>query len=201
MTWNKAEIKRAFQDGLDQGKYSHMLVAVDTYDYENYPIYVPKGNNPKDYEPKGNMQRLEECYSYALSWVEQSVGRVYNWEWSTEEENTKVEEMAESTVTNIRFLQGDMVETTLTELPDGKKFILLGGISVPVETLKTIGLEWEEAVEPEIVKFEDITVKVIGRRIREGKIISFDMCEDEISVTTEDYNYAYVYPGDSLELT
>lgn len=109
--------------------------------------------------------------------------------------------MTDSRETNIRFMHGDMVETTLTEYSDGTKFILVSGISVPAQSLTNIGLEWEEVFEPERVNFEDISVKVIGRRIPAGKIMSLDSYETEITVTTEDYNHVYVYPGDSLEIT
>lgn len=109
--------------------------------------------------------------------------------------------MTDSRETNIRFLHGDMVETTLTEYSDGTKFILVSGISVPAQSLMNIGLEWEEVLEPEIVKFEDISVKVIGRRIREGKIRSLESYQAEITVTTEDYDYIYLHPGDSLRIT
>ena len=109
--------------------------------------------------------------------------------------------MTETVVTKIRFLHGDMAVTTLSTHPNGEQFILLEGISVPTRALENVGLEWEEVLEPEIVKFEDINVKVIGRRIREGKIRSLDVYAEEISITTEEYNYRYLHPGDSLEIT
>ena len=61
--------------------------------------------------------------------------------------------MTETVVTKIRFLHGDMAETTLSTHPNGEQFILLEGISVPTRTLENIGLEWEEVLDPEIVKF------------------------------------------------
>jgi hypothetical protein len=52
-----------------QGNATHMLVACDTFDYEDYPVYVQPGQdvaarvaglNGK------NMQRVMEVYNFAL---------------------------------------------------------------------------------------------------------------------------------------
>lgn len=65
MTWNNDEIKEAFEAG-NTGQYSHMLVACDSFDYENYPIYVPRGQDPKSHRPS-NGDSVDEAYSYDLS--------------------------------------------------------------------------------------------------------------------------------------
>lgn len=56
---------------LNQGKSSnatHMIVVCDTYDYDDYPVYVHVGENveSKIRSHQGNMQKVMEVYSYAL---------------------------------------------------------------------------------------------------------------------------------------
>ena len=41
---------------------THMLVVCDTYDYEDYPVYIREGRDPAKYV-SGSMQRVMECYS------------------------------------------------------------------------------------------------------------------------------------------
>jgi len=47
------------------GEYSHMIVATDSFDYEDYPILVPHGVDPQSKRP-ANGDRVQECYSYEL---------------------------------------------------------------------------------------------------------------------------------------
>jgi hypothetical protein len=58
-TW----LDRAAQVGA-----THMLVVVDTFDYENYPVQVMIGENVNDKIAKSssNMQRVMECYNFSL---------------------------------------------------------------------------------------------------------------------------------------
>lgn len=44
---------------------THMIVVCDTYDYEDYPVYVSKVENVRDKRNSynGNMQRVMEVYS------------------------------------------------------------------------------------------------------------------------------------------
>jgi hypothetical protein len=59
------EIKDWIKEGIEQGA-EFLVVAVDTYDYENYPIYVASGEDVKTIvkEHSGpNMQRVDEVYS------------------------------------------------------------------------------------------------------------------------------------------
>jgi len=80
VTWNTTNIRTAFEEG-NTGKYSHMLVAYDSFDGENYPIYVPQGRDPKSYIPS-NGDRVDECYSYQLGWTVQAVERrALHWDW------------------------------------------------------------------------------------------------------------------------
>lgn len=48
-------------------KCTHMLVVCDTFSYEDYPVYVSKGESVKEIYAKFNgkdMQRVEEVYSF-----------------------------------------------------------------------------------------------------------------------------------------
>lgn len=70
MTWGFADIKAAYDEGERQGA-SHMIVAWDSFDDSNYPIYVMPGENPRDKMPK-NGDSVDECYRYSLGWESQS---------------------------------------------------------------------------------------------------------------------------------
>lgn len=65
MAATKADIDRWFENGVKQGA-THMIVAVDDYDHSDYPVYVPKGQDPREVAKKydgTNMQRIMEVYS------------------------------------------------------------------------------------------------------------------------------------------
>jgi len=72
---------------LDQGntgEYSHMIVATDSFDYEDYPIYVSQGDNPEAHRPS-NGDRVMECYSYGLPLAQQlAESRANHWELPTQ---------------------------------------------------------------------------------------------------------------------
>ena len=81
MAWKIPELKEAF-DGGNTGENSHMIVAYDSYDYEEYPIYVPRGDDPQDHRP-ANGDRVMECYSYDLPWETQAAEhRANHWEFT-----------------------------------------------------------------------------------------------------------------------
>lgn len=49
---------------------THMLVVCDTFDWEDYPVYVKKSDNVHDVKSKydgGNMQRVMEVYNLKKS--------------------------------------------------------------------------------------------------------------------------------------
>lgn len=60
----KATIESWLNRG-NTGEYSHMIVATDSFDYEDYPIFVRHGVDPQTERPT-NGDRVQECYSYAL---------------------------------------------------------------------------------------------------------------------------------------
>ena len=61
----RSQIERWFNRGVKEGA-THMLVVCDTWDYEDYPVYVKPGEDPREIVQRkatGNMQRLMECYA------------------------------------------------------------------------------------------------------------------------------------------
>ena len=60
---------------------SHMIVVCDTFDHEDYPVYVKIWQNfwtEFNKYHNQNMQRIMEVYDYAIPWSKQSTGRVWN---------------------------------------------------------------------------------------------------------------------------
>ncbi len=62
MTATLADIDRYIKEGQDQGA-RWVIVAVDRWDYENYPIYVKAEEDFWDRWPDGNnMEGVDEVY-------------------------------------------------------------------------------------------------------------------------------------------
>lgn len=61
------DIKRWFLEGKKQ-KATHLIVVCDTFDYEDYPVYVKKGEDVRkvENEHNGNMQRVMEVYNLRM---------------------------------------------------------------------------------------------------------------------------------------
>jgi hypothetical protein len=63
----KEDIQVWFNDGRARKDLTHMLVVCDTFDYEDYPVYVSRDKSVRDvfeeYNGK-NMQKVMEVYSY-----------------------------------------------------------------------------------------------------------------------------------------
>jgi hypothetical protein len=62
-----------------------MLVVCDTFDYDDYPVYVKPGEDPRQkaetYQRGENMQRLMECYSLSMSKEDQmKEHRAFHWD-------------------------------------------------------------------------------------------------------------------------
>jgi hypothetical protein len=69
-----------FQRGVDEGA-THMIVVCDTYDYDDYPVYIePKMDFWKEYGRYDgkNMQRVMKVYDLKMPWSQQIAGRVRN---------------------------------------------------------------------------------------------------------------------------
>ncbi len=52
----------------DNGEYSHLLIVCDTFDFEDYPVYIKKEEDihEKIKEYSKNMQKIMEVYNYAI---------------------------------------------------------------------------------------------------------------------------------------
>jgi hypothetical protein len=64
------EIRQWFTDGVSIGA-THMIVVCDTYDWEDYPVYVHQGEDVRKIEAKhslraGNMQKVMEVYDLRM---------------------------------------------------------------------------------------------------------------------------------------
>ena len=79
MTWTLNDIRAAFMEAQQKGA-THLIVAYDSFDGENYPIFVMEGD-PRNQVPS-NGDRVDECYRIALGWEAQAgAKRVQNWDW------------------------------------------------------------------------------------------------------------------------
>ena len=69
MTATREGIQRWLKEGEAKGA-THLIVACDTFDYENYPVFVMPGEScrKKIEEVKGSsMQSVDEVYDFAMS--------------------------------------------------------------------------------------------------------------------------------------
>lgn len=77
------DLRRWFKAGKEEGA-SHMIVVCDTFDWEDYPVYVKSGQDVREvaeeYNGK-NMQRLMEVYNLQVDMeIQLKPGkRVFNW--------------------------------------------------------------------------------------------------------------------------
>ena len=64
-TWQ--EISSWFDEGAELGA-THMIVVCDTFEYDDYPVFVEPGKTARDVagEYRGNMQRVMECYDLRM---------------------------------------------------------------------------------------------------------------------------------------
>ena len=65
MATTREDISRLLQEGKEWGA-THMIVVCDTFDWEDYPVYVLPGENVREkaaeYDGK-EMQKIMEVYS------------------------------------------------------------------------------------------------------------------------------------------
>ena len=65
----KEEIRKNVMNG-NTGEYSHVIICCDTFDYEDYPVYVKNGEDISkivvDYNDCNKMSRVMEVYNYNL---------------------------------------------------------------------------------------------------------------------------------------
>lgn len=69
MAAGRQDIQNWFDRGIEQNA-THMIVVCDTYDYDDYPVFVLSGEDvrerKKDIDGK-DMQRVMEVYNLAMS--------------------------------------------------------------------------------------------------------------------------------------
>lgn len=81
MATTEEDLEEWFKRGKKLKDVTHMIVAADMFSYEDYPVYVKKGESVHDkvaeYQSK-NMSKVMEVYSYKKTWDAQKIGRVWN---------------------------------------------------------------------------------------------------------------------------
>ena len=68
MTALRSDIERWLASAKEKGA-SHLIVAVDRYDHDNYPIYVGPDENIQEEIQRvdsGNMQGIDEVYNMSI---------------------------------------------------------------------------------------------------------------------------------------
>lgn len=77
MAANKDDIREWFEEGVKE-KATHMIIVCDTYDYEDYPVYVYKEQDAKTEVTKRdgvNMAKVMEVYNLSYNMAEQLIKR------------------------------------------------------------------------------------------------------------------------------
>lgn len=73
MAATREDIEEWLKNGIEQ-KCSHVIVVCDTFDYDDYPVYVSKTEDVKEkvkqYDGK-QMQKIMEVYNLSLDLDEQ----------------------------------------------------------------------------------------------------------------------------------
>lgn len=82
MVTTREEIRGWFLEGVKE-RATHMIVVCDTFDWEDYPVYVSKDENVaekvKEYDGK-EMQKVMEVYDLSKGVAQvDSIGRVFNY--------------------------------------------------------------------------------------------------------------------------
>lgn len=70
MTATRNDILEWISEAKEKG-CTHLVIAVDTFDYENYPCFVMPGESVEQCVKNhtGNMQRVDEVYSFTDKWT------------------------------------------------------------------------------------------------------------------------------------
>ncbi len=80
MATTVTDLKNWYRDGMKQ-KARYMIVVCDTFDHDDYPVYVARDEDfwkvHAEYNGK-NMQRVMEVYDMSIPFSYQSTGRVNN---------------------------------------------------------------------------------------------------------------------------
>lgn len=66
MGTTREEISTWFDAGVEEGA-THMIVVCDTFDFEDYPVYVTAEQNVQEMiEKRGEMQSIMEVYNLKM---------------------------------------------------------------------------------------------------------------------------------------
>lgn len=75
MTATRQDIEGWLERGKSMPDVTHVIIAVDRFNYDNYPVFVTKDQNAQEEVEKiqfgGNMQGVDECYNLSLDITEQ----------------------------------------------------------------------------------------------------------------------------------
>ena len=66
MTATRKEIKGWVDELFANPEYTHLVVACDTWDYDNYPVFVKQGEDVREVyneHVKGDFNKVDEVYS------------------------------------------------------------------------------------------------------------------------------------------
>lgn len=79
MAATKKEITKWVKNGLEINA-THVIIALDTWDYTNYPIYVLFGDNvnSKVNSIMNGSDRIDEVYNLSLD-IEQQLNSIRSW--------------------------------------------------------------------------------------------------------------------------
>ena len=79
---SRAEIQAWFEEGKSKGA-THMIVVCDTFDHEDYPVFVKPGEDVRERQKAYDgreMQRIMEVYKLGDDMAEQlNRGRCFNY--------------------------------------------------------------------------------------------------------------------------
>lgn len=106
MGTSQSQIREWLKEGKAQNA-THVIIVCDTYDYEDYPVFVQRDQDPRR-EVKlrsGNMQKVMEVYSLGLDIETQLAShRVFNYDpWEPKEEKATDMQTAEEPKTKIQL--------------------------------------------------------------------------------------------------
>lgn len=101
MTATRHDIEYWLEQGIEKGA-SHVVVVHDTYDHDNFPLYIMPGQNPRDVfhekyiknnAPPSAAYAADECYDLTLPIDAQlREQRAHHWEPHTAEEVAAVKQ-------------------------------------------------------------------------------------------------------------
>lgn len=73
----KTEIREWLERGREKGA-THMIVACDTFDWEDYPVFVEPGDDARKIAEQH--EKVMEVYRLDMDWAEQlSAARAFNY--------------------------------------------------------------------------------------------------------------------------